>query len=87
MKEEIVLAGGNGLGYVLTALQTNEVFQIVELVMSILLTCVLLAFRIWKWVKEAKKDGKIDPSEIQEGIDILEKGKDEIEKKTKGDEQ
>lgn len=85
MKEEIVLFGGNGLGYVLTALQTNEVFQIVELIMSILLTCVLLAFRIWKWYKEAKKDGKIDPSEIQEGIDILEKGKDEIEKKTKGD--
>lgn len=89
MKEEAILFGGNGLGYVLTALQTNEVFQIIELVLSILLTCVLLAFRLWKWYKEAKKDGKIDSSEIQEGIDILEKGKEEIEKKSKngGDEE
>lgn len=87
MKEEIVLFGGNGLGYVLSAIQQNETFQIIEFVLSAILTCVLIAFRLWKWWKEAKKDGKIDANEVQDAIDILEKGKKEIDHKDKEDDQ
>ena len=87
MKEEVILFGGNGLGYVLSAIQSNETFQIIEFVLSAILTCVLIAFRLWKWWKEAKKDGKIDANEVQDAIDILEQGKKELDPKDKEDEQ
>lgn len=83
MKDNIICFGGNVLTYVLTALQTNEIFQIIELVLSIILTLVLITFKIWKWYKEAKADGKITADEIQKGIDILEEGKKEIDKHDK----
>ena len=87
MKEEVILFGGNGLGYVLSAIQQNETFQIIEFVLSAILTCVLIAFRLWKWWKEAKKDGKIDANEVQDAIDILEEGKKELDHKDKEDDQ
>ena len=87
MKEEVILFGGNGLGYVLSAIQSNETFQIIEFVLSAILTCVLIAFRLWKWWKEAKKDGKIDANEVQDAIDILEEGKKELNPKDKEDDQ
>ena len=70
----------NGLTYVLAVAQTNEIFQIIELVCSILTSCVLIGFRLWKWYKEAKKDGEITRDEIAEAIDILQQ-KDEDKKK------
>lgn len=80
MKDNLICFGGNALTYVLTALQTNEVFQIIELVLSITLTLILITFKLWKWYKEAKADGKITADEIQKGIDILEEGKDKLDK-------
>lgn len=76
--------GGNVLLYGLTIAQSNETFQIVELVMSILVSVIILAYRLWKWWKEAKKDGKITKEEIEEGVDIIVDGVDEIKDKTKG---
>ena len=76
--------GGNALLYVLTIAQSNNTFQIIELVMSILVSVIILAYRIWKWWKEAKKDGKITKEEIEEGVDIIADGVDEIKDKTKG---
>ena len=74
---------GNGLLYVLTVAQSNETFQIIELVVSIVVSIVILAYRLWKWWKEAKKDGKITKEEIEEGVDIIVDGVDEIKDKTK----
>ena len=54
MKESISI-GGNVITYVLAAIQTNEVLQIIEFVMSVVLTLVILAYRVWQWWKEAKK--------------------------------
>lgn len=76
--------GGNVLLYMLTIAQSNETFQIVELVMSILVSVIILAYRLWKWWKEAKKDGKITKEEIEDGVDIIVDGVDEIKDKTKG---
>lgn len=76
--------GGNALLYVLTIAQSNGTFQIIELVMSILVSVIILAYRLWKWWKEAKKDGKITKEEIEEGVDIIADGVDEIKDKTKG---
>ena len=71
MKNNPIPEGINALTYILAVSQTNEVFQIIELVCSIVTSVLLISFRLWKWYKEAKKDGKIDKEEIQEAIDII----------------
>lgn len=53
-----------------TILQTNEVFQILQIILTISALAVGLAYRLWHWYKEAKKDGKITKEEIEEAVDI-----------------
>lgn len=75
---------GSALGTILTAIQTNEVFQYISLGLTILSTLVAIAFTIYKWWKKANEDGKITPEEIDElGKDIkdsMEKGENKDEK-------
>lgn len=73
-----ILIGGNVFQYLFTLLQTNQVFQYIELGLAIATSVVLLAYRLWKWYKEAKADGKITKEEIKEGVDIIKEGVDEI---------
>ena len=80
---EGIAIAGNGLTYLLTIVQSNPIFQYIELAFSIAVSVVLLAYRLWKWWKEAKKDGKITKEEIQDGIDTFMDGVDEIKDKTK----
>ena len=61
----------NAIAVVMTAVQTNQVFQIISMVLTILSILVSFAYTIYKWYKSAKEDGKITPNEIKE---ILEKG-------------
>lgn len=68
----------NALTYGLVFLQNNEIFQYIELSLSIATSCVLIAYRIWKWHKKASADGKIDKEEVKEMIDIIIDGKEEI---------
>ena len=75
----------NAVQYVLAVLQTNEVFQIIEFVLSIIVSIVLLIYRIWKWWKDASKDGKITKEEIEDGINIVVGGVEEIKDKVKED--
>lgn len=87
MKDKnLLIWAGNGVGYVFTAIQTNEVFQIIELCFSVALTILLIVYRIWKWYEEAKKDGKITADEVKEGIDILVDGTEEIKNQIDGKE-
>ena len=76
---------GNSFTYVLTALQTNEIFQIIELVLSIIISLLIIASKIHNWWKEASQDGKITKEEIQQiGNDIADDVndlKDKINKK------
>lgn len=74
MKDNIISWGGNGLMYVMAAIQANEVLQWVQLGLSIAMTVFLLVYRIWRWYKEAKKDGKITEEELKEAIDIAQEG-------------
>ena len=76
---------GNGGQYILTAVQTNEVLQIVELIISILTSLFILGINIYAWYKKAKKDGKIDEKEIEELKNIVQDGKEQIEKTDKGE--
>ena len=61
---------------VTTITQTQQVFQIVSLILTCLSVAVSLCFTLYKWHKEAKKDGKIDNKEIDEAINIV---KDHVE--------
>ena len=70
--------GGNGIMYILTATQTKEVFEIVTLILSIVISILIIVSKIIDWYKRAKADGKIDEDEIKEGIDIIVDGTKEI---------
>lgn len=63
---------------VTTAVQTQQVFQIISLVLTCLSIAFSIAFTLYNWFKEAKKDGKIDKEEIDEAIDVVTKGVKEI---------
>lgn len=71
---------GCGLSAVFTGLQTEELFRIIQLVLTCLATVVTLAFTIYKWWKKAKEDNKITFDELAEGANIVSKGIDDIQK-------
>lgn len=66
---------------VLTVAQTNEIFQLVSLILTCIATLTAIGFTIYKWVKKAKADGKIDKEEIEELVDIIEDGAEELKDK------
>ena len=70
----------NGITYFFATLQENPVFQIIEFVFAILTSLTLIAFRVWKWWNEAKKDGKISKEELEQLIGIIAEGADECSK-------
>ena len=74
---------GTAFGGILTALQSDVVFQYISLGLTILSTLVAIAFTIWKWWKKASEDGKISKEEIEELEDDL---KEHIDKKEGKDE-
>lgn len=78
--KEIGTIIGNGFTYVLAAIQTNEILQYIEFGLSILVTLVLLVYRVWHWYEEAKKDGKITAEEIKQLGDEIEKSKEDLKK-------
>ena len=80
MKNNYMTEVLNVFQYLATTLQENPVLKWVQLGLSILISVILIGYRLWKWWKEAKKDGKIDDKEIDEGIDILSDGLEDINK-------
>ena len=80
---------GNGFMYVLTITQTKEIFQIISLVLSILISVLILLTKIFDWWKKAKSDGKITKEEIKELVDTtkedVENIKNNFDKFDKGD--
>lgn len=71
---------GTGISAILTIVQTNEIFQIISLVLTILTTLLTFIFTIYKWIKMSKEDGKIDEDEIKQGIEIVEDFKESLDK-------
>lgn len=69
---------GCGISSIFTALQTNENWQLICLILTALSITITTAFTIYKWVKSAKADGKITPEEIEEGIGIVVDGANQI---------
>ena len=69
---------GCGIATVFTAVQTQELFQIISLILTCIATLTTIGYNIYKWYKNAMKDGKLDKNEIEEGIDIIEQGAKDI---------
>lgn len=84
---------GEGVAVVCTALQTNQVYQTISLILTVIGILVSLAYSIWKWFKEAKSDGKITADEIKdisdttinEIVKIVEEVEKHKESKDKGE--
>lgn len=56
----------------------EEILKIISLILSIITSLAILLAKIIQWWKKASKDGKIDKDEINEGIDIIVSGGNEI---------
>lgn len=65
----------SGIG---TGLQTNELLQTISLCLTILGALLTIIMALVNWFRKAKKDGKIDEKELEEGISIIKDGVDEV---------
>ena len=75
---------GTGTCAVGTALQTNEVLQIISAIITILGGIVtLIVLPILNWYHKAKQDGKITTDEIKEGVETLNDGLDKLKGEVK----
>ena len=81
--------GANGLQYLISFSQVEDIARIIGLGFSILISILILVDKIITWWKNAKKDGKITEDEIKDGIDIVQNGlediKDHLDDKKKGE--
>ena len=48
-----------GVSTIFTALQTEEVLRIISIVITCLSAAIAMSYSIYKWYKEAKKDGEL----------------------------
>jgi membrane protein implicated in regulation of membrane protease activity len=55
---------GSTLTAALAAVQTNEVFQIIEVILACVSFAVSIAYTIWKWYKRAKSQDSDGGSNI-----------------------
>ena len=80
MKNELIGGSiGTALSAVGTGLQTNDVLQTISLIITIiggLITFIIVP--LLTWYKNAKKDGKIDTDELEEGVKIVIDGSEKI---------
>ena len=74
MKKLNVFSGvANVLSYLSIVGQANELFELIQLIVSILGTLFILVINIWKWYNDAKKDGKITNDELDDLANIISK--------------
>ena len=75
-KDGIVFGSIAVLETMVTVSQTNEVFQTIQIIISALAGAVALAYTIWRWYRNAKKDGKITPNEVDDLFEQITKKED-----------
>lgn len=84
MKHNYTCEVFNTLQYALATIQDNPIWQGIQLGLSILTSIILIAYRIWKWHKDAMKDGKLSEEEIEEGTKIISDCLEEVNDKVNG---
>lgn len=84
MKHDYLSWIGSVFGTILTAVQSDQIFQYISLALTILSTLIAILYTIWKWWRKAKEDGKIDEEEVKDLVDqiddVVKKGEDKDEK-------
>lgn len=78
MKDNNILSWITSGITLVTATATQDLTQLILLIVGIVSSAVSLAYTLWKWYRKAKADGKITADEIDEAADI-------IHEHTKGD--
>ena len=85
MKKSLSSMIGNALSIMGVALTPQDleniehITAIICMIVGLLITIVCsIIIPLIKWWKKAKKDGKIDKEEINDGIDIIKNGVEEI---------
>lgn len=58
-----------GVSAILTALQDNAIYQVVNMILVILSLLINIIYTIYKWYKQASQDGKIDIDEVGDLLD------------------
>ena len=76
-KDGIVFGSIAVLQTIVTVSQTNEVFQTIQIIISALAGAVALAYTIWRWYRNAKKDGKITGDEVDDLFQQITKEEEE----------
>ena len=84
MKHDYLSWVGSVFGTILTAVQSDQIFQYISFALTILSTLIAILYTIWKWWRKAKEDGKIDEEEVKDLVDqiddVVKKGEDKDEK-------
>ena len=75
--DEVVGYAGSTFGGIMTMLQTNETFQLIQAILSIIALIITILYTLWKWYRKASQDGKITKDEIDELFDNLNDIKEE----------
>ena len=82
MKNELITGtAGTALSVAGTVIQTNELLQLISLIISIvggLITFIVVP--LLTWYNKAKSDGKITKEEIKEAKDTIKNGVDKLKK-------
>lgn len=66
MKDEATGVVGSSISWVLTITQANEIFELIQIIFSCLVSFITIIYIIYKWYKRASEDGKITAEEIDE---------------------
>lgn len=82
MKEKFAWIGNAG-GVLFTALQTNEIFQIISLILTCVATLLSISITIYNLVKKAK-EGKIEAQDLQDALNQIESLKEQLKEKDNG---
>lgn len=84
MKEHLDILG-IGLQAIFTAIQTDEVLRRISFGFTLVSVILTIAYNIYKWWRNSKKDGKISMDEVDELVDIVKDGSDSLKNITKED--
>lgn len=78
MNKEPLAWLGNGIGIVLTTIQTNAVFQYISLFLTIFATLLSIVISCWNFIQKVKNHEKIEEHDVKKLLEELEEANEKI---------
>lgn len=78
MKDNLLNILGIGVQAVFTAVQSDEILRRISFAITLVSALITIAYNIYKWWRNSKKDGKITMDEVDELVDIVKDGSDSL---------